>query len=435
MPRWRSQTRGVAVVAIRDDSDAGLRAARRRWLVLALVTVLLAGACGGAAVNVPESAAVAVPAPQGEPIVIGGTLSLTGPRSAVSAEIMAAYDLWVDDVNDSGGLLGRPVELIIYDDHSRSDSARSLYQRLIAQDQVDLLLAPDSAATPEVLPLAEHDEMLLFNGDVASATVRSDWLVDAYTYTEPDYSRAVFEMIDDLPEEQRPRRIGIAATRDPSMLLVRDGIDGRGGVRRFARQRDIDIVVDVEYAAAAADVHTIAEQARDGDVDLFFALAHVPDAVLLARAAERVGFAPKVFCSCGASVAGLSDWDDLGAAGNGIVSTAMTWSSDSYPGIETLSSHVRSTGQREGLPVHMTGAYAILQVLHHVVDGAGEIDQHALRDQLAGRTVETAAGPIAFDRHHTPAYRAVVVQSRADGDQVVWPPERATSQVRMPIGD
>lgn len=424
MPRWCSQTR-----------DAGLRAVRWRWVMLTLAIMLLAGACGGAAVNVPESAAVAVPAPQGEPIFIGGTLSLTGPRSAVSAEIMAAYDLWADDVNDSGGLLGRPVELIIYDDHSRSDSARSLYQRLVTQDQVDLLLAPNSAAIPEVLPLAEDNEMLLFNGDAASATVRSDWLVDAYTYTEPDYTRAVFEMIDDLPAEQRPQRIGIATTSDPFMLLVRDGIDGQGGVRRFARQRDIDIVVDVEYATAETDVHTIAEQARDGDVDLFFALAYVPDAALLARAAEQVGFVPKVFCSCGASVAGVSAWDDLDAAGDGIVSTAMTWSSDSYPGIETLSSHVRSTGGRDGLPVHMTGAYAILQVLHHAVEGAGEIDQQVLRGQVAGRTVETAAGPIAYDHNHMPAYRAIVVQSHADGDTVVWPPERAASQVRMPIGD
>jgi branched-chain amino acid transport system substrate-binding protein len=258
--------------------------------------------------------------------------------------------------------------------------------------------------------------------------------VDAYTFTEPDHSRAVFEMVDALPDDRRPRRIGIVTARESSMLLVRDGRDGRGGVRRFARERGIEIVVDAEYPDASADLGALAERARNADVDLFFALAPVSDAVLLARAAAQAGFAPRIFCACGAPVAGLGAWDDLGAAGNGVVSTAMTWPSDDHPGIDTLTSHVRSGAVHDGLPVHVTGAYAILQVLQGAVEGAGRVDQDALRDHLAGNTVDTVVGPITFDRQRIPGYRAIVVQSLRDGDQVVWPPARATSQLRTPIG-
>jgi len=435
MPRWCGETRGVAVVA-RNNGDASARAVCWWRCLLALASVFVVAACNGAAVQVPvQPARNGVPAPEGAPVVIGGTLSLTGPRSTVSADIKTAYDLWAKEINDGGGLLGRPVEMVIYDDQSRSELARSLYQRLIFQDDADLLLAPNTAAIVEVLPLAEDNEMLLFNADAASAVVRSDWLVDAYTYTEPDYTRAVFEMIDAMPEAQQPERIGIATAPDPFLRRVRDGVNGAGGVRRFARQRDIDVVVDEEYAVAATDARAIVEQARSSDVDLFFVLAQVPDAVLLARTAGQAGFVPQLYCACGAQVTGLPAWDDLGAARNGIVSTAMTWPTDDHPGIDTLSSHVRATSPRDEPSVHMTGAYAILQVLHLAVDGAGEIDQHALRDQVTERTIDTVLGPIAFDADHSRPYRAIVVQSHEDGDEVVWPPERATSQLWTALGE
>jgi branched-chain amino acid transport system substrate-binding protein len=422
-------------VASSDDSDAGRRAVGLRPGFLVLAIALMVTACSGAAARMPrQTAAVPARAPQGEPIVIGGTLGLSGPDAVMAADIMAVYDLWAGDVNRGEGLLGRPVELRIYDDQGRPESARSLYQRLIMQDDADLLLAPDGGVIDAVLGLAEGYGMLLFNGGAASATVRSEWLVDAYTFTEPDHSRAVFEMVDALPDDRRPRRIGIVTARESSMLLVRDGRDGRGGVRRFARERGIEIVVDAEYPDASADLGALAERARNADVDLFFALAPVSDAVLLARAAAQAGFAPRIFCACGAPVAGLGAWDDLGAAGNGVVSTAMTWPSDDHPGIDTLTSHVRSGAVHDGLPVHVTGAYAILQVLQGAVEGAGRVDQDALRDHLAGNTVDTVVGPITFDRQRTPGYRAIVVQSLRDGDQVVWPPARATSQLRTPIG-
>ena len=434
MPRWCCGIRGRAGVASGDDSDADSRAVGVRRGLLALAIMVLITACSGAAARMPRQTAVAPRAPQGEPIVIGGTLGLSGPDAVKAADTMAVYDLWAGDVNRGEGLLGRPVELLIYDDQGRPESARSLYQRLITQDDVDLLLEPDSGVIDAVLGLAEGSRMLLFNGGAASAAVRSEWLVDAYTFTEPDHSRAVFEMVDALPEDGRPRRIGIATAREPSMLLVRDGRDGRGGVRRLARERGIDIVVDAEYPDTSADLRAIVERARNADVDLFFALAQVPDAVLLARAAGQAGFAPSIYCACGTPVAGLAAWDDLGAAGNGIVSTAMTWSSDDHPGIDALVSHVRSAGVHDGLPVHVTGAYAILQVLQEAVEGVGRVDQEALRDHLAGRRVDTVVGPITFDQQRIPAYRAIVVQSLRDGDHVVWPPARATSQLRTPIG-
>jgi branched-chain amino acid transport system substrate-binding protein len=346
--------------------------------------------------------------------------------------------LWAEHVNAAGGLLGRPVELVIYDDESSPATANSLYQRLIEQDQVDLLLAPYSTVIGDaVLPLAERNEMVLFNGGFVSADMfrNSGWMVGSLTYQEPDYSRELFEMIDALPEPRQPERIGIATARDPFTLRVRDGFDGQGGVRAFAQERGIAVVYDEEYRADALDAAAIVEQAQTLDVDLFFALALAEeDAALLARAAHSLGFKPRIYCACGVQVTSLPAWNDLGPAGDGIMSTAMAWPADDLPALQALSQHAQSELGYPELPVHMTAGYTIMQVLQQAVEGVGAIDQAGLRDFVTGRTLDTVVGPITYDEDRIPAYTSLLVQYRGDHNEVIWPADRATSQPQIPIG-
>ena len=89
-----------------------------------------------------EAAETEAPAEDDGPILIGGTLGLTGAFAGPSADYKLAYDLWLERVNAEGGLLGRPVEMIVYDDESTPATAQALYQRLINEDGVDLILAP-----------------------------------------------------------------------------------------------------------------------------------------------------------------------------------------------------------------------------------------------------------------------------------------------------
>ena len=407
---------------------------RGRLARLLLSVVVMTGACHDAAAPVAPLTAGAAAAPRGDPIVIGGTLDLSGPLAAESADIMAAYALWADDVNAGGGLLGRPVEVVVYDDGARPASARSLYRRLIVQDDADLLLAPNAPLVAHVLPLAEASAMLLFNGGPASAALRSEWLVDVATYTEADQARGVFELIDALPARRRPWRVGVVTVDDPVLRRVRDGVDGRGGVLQLARERDLDVVFDEEHPDDAGVTAAAAVRARRARVDLFFALVPAADAAALARGAREADFTPAIFCACGEPVAGTPAWEDLGAAGEGIVFPAMAWTSDRHPGIAALSAQVRARSVHGGLPVRMTSAYAILQVIEEAVLRAGAIDQPALRAQVAGQVIDTAVGRVAFDGRHIPAFQGIVVQSRRGGDQVVWPPQRATAAAQMPVG-
>jgi branched-chain amino acid transport system substrate-binding protein len=425
-----------------------MRILRWRGPLIVVVLMTMAPACTGAAQTPPtgvsdvapraavESSAGDTPSPTGEAIRIGGTLGLTGAFSGPSAAYMAAYEYWAADVNASGGLLGRPVELVIYDDVSSPTTARGLYQRLIDQDEVDLLLAPYGTVIGQaVLPLAEHNEMVLFNGGFAGIEMfrSSEWMVGAATYQEPDVPRGVFELVDTLPWHRRPRRIGIATERDPFTLRVRDGVDGEGGVLALAAERGIAVVLNEEYSPGASDVAEIVDEARARDVDMFFALSQPNDAALLARVAHSVGFEPDIYCACGAQVTSLPSWRELGPAADGVMSLAMAWPTDDFPAVEGLYEHARSELGYPELPVALTAGYAILQVLQQAVEQVGVIDQAALRDHVTGRTIDTVIGPIAYDHDGVPAYAALLVQYQHDHNEVVWPADRATSAPRIPM--
>ena len=97
------------------------------------------------------SAALAAPAilraaPSGAPVKVGGTLSLTGFLAQTAVIHKIAAEIMIEDINSRNGFLGRPVEYILLDDQSKPDVARSLYEKLITVDKVDLIMGPYATA-------------------------------------------------------------------------------------------------------------------------------------------------------------------------------------------------------------------------------------------------------------------------------------------------
>ena len=382
-----------------------------------------------------EAAAEAMAEPSGEPIVIGGTLGLTGAFAGPSADYQIAYDLWLEQLNAKGGLLGRPVEMIVYDDESTPATAQALYQRLINEDGVDLILAPYTTFIGGgIIPIAESNEKLMFNGGFVGVELfqNTDWMVGGYTYQEPEYPKGIFAIIDSLPEDERPTRIGIATAQNPFTLVVRDGFNGEGGVIPEAEKRGMEIVLNEEYPGNANDLSGIIQQAKAAEVEVFFALTLPNDGFLMARTANELSFSPTIYCSCGSQVTTLSAWPDLGEAGNGIMATAMVSPKDDYQGLDELFDRLSAEKGYAEMPAYGGVAYGILQVLEQSVEGVGSLDQAALRDYITNRTFETANGPMAYDDNRVPAFNAVVMQFVDGQNQVVWPPGRATADPIVP---
>ena len=167
------------------------------------------------------------------PIVVGGTLGLTGQYSGPSAAYKATYEFWANQVNQKGGLLGRKVELRIYDDESNPTTAQQLFQRLINQDQASLLLAPYTTAVGgAVVPLTERAGKVLWDGGFVSQKLHADskLLVTSWPYQEPEYPRPLFELFKTLPADQKPKTLAVVTAQNPFTLVARDGFNGAGGV-------------------------------------------------------------------------------------------------------------------------------------------------------------------------------------------------------------
>lgn len=371
------------------------------------------------------------------PIVIGGTLGLTGTYSSSSAAYKAAYDYWAEQVNAEGGLLGRKVELKIYDDESNATTAQQLFERLINDDQADLLLAPYSTAVGgAVVPLTERAGKILWNAGFVSQELhsKSKMLVTAWPYQEPEYPKPLFDYFKSLPEAERPKTVAVATAQNPFTLVARDGFEGEGGVLDYAREAGMEVVFNQEYNQQATDLTGLVQQAKAANPDVFVALSLPNDGALMARTVAQTGFAPKYYCQCGSQVTTLPNWPDLGEAGLNVFSTTTAWPGQpDHPGLEELHQHLNQEFGEADLPAYGAAGLAILQVVQQAVEGAGTLNQEELRAYLNDNDFETAAGTISYRPDGTREFAALLTQYQQGGGQIIWPEEARTADAVVPL--
>lgn len=372
----------------------------------------------------------------GDPIVIGGSLGLTGIYSGPSAGYEAAYEYWVDQVNEDGGLLGRPVELILYDDESEPTVAQQLYQRLLNEDEVDILLAPYTTAVGgAVVPLTERAGKLVVNAGFVAKELHaeSDLLVSTWPYQESEYPRPLFEWVETLPEEDRPETLAVATAQNPFTLVARDGVEGEGGVLNYAEELGIEVVVDEEYDQTATDLSSLIQRVKDSDADMFVALSLPNDAALIAETVRQNDYRPDIYCQCGSQVTSLPNWPDLGEAGHNVFSTTTAWHTQDNAGLADLNEYMLEELGVPVLPAYAAAGYAAGQVIEQAVEGTGSLDSEELRQYIAENTFDTAAGELTYNEDGTVAFAALLLQYQEGGNELIWPEDQATGEAVVPL--
>lgn len=368
------------------------------------------------------------------PIKIGGTLALTGSLATVGQEYDAVYKLWADEVNAGGGLLGRPVELDIKNDNSTAATAQTEYQTLLTRDPVDLLLAPYATFVgAPIVPLARSANKLLFNGGFVSQDLFSQadgWMVGTYSFQEPDNTKGIFEAVKDLPEAQRPKKVGILTNNNPFTLAVRDGYKGEGGAAKYTRDAGMEIVYNETYSADTSDFTSAINAAKAAGVDMLLALSLPNDAANIVKTANVLKFQPDLICACGSQVSTLRNWPELGKATDYVVSNTTAWPTSKYQGLAQVEAFAKSKGY-EYVPSNMVIAYSNLQVLQQAVEGSKSLDQQVLKDYLFANTFKTAIGEFKFTANGTPPYSQVVTQTVNGKTAPVWPASVATTKLTI----
>jgi len=231
----------------------------------------------------------------GQPIRIGLSLALTGAGAAPSKVISTALEMWRDDVNAKGGLLGRPVELVIYDDQSTPANVPAIYTKLVTLDKVDLLLGPygTNFVAPAMPAIMAHNKMTI---SFTAIGINDKFKYDKYfsmVSVGPDgvhaFSRGFFEIA--MAQKPQPETVAMLAA---DAEFARTAADG---ARDEIKKHRLKLVYDQSYPPQTTDFSAVMRAVRAANADVVWIGAYPPDNVGILRAADETGLSPKIFAA------------------------------------------------------------------------------------------------------------------------------------------
>jgi branched-chain amino acid transport system substrate-binding protein len=385
-----------------------------------------------------------------DPIRIGFGMSLTGPLAPGGKQCLLAMEVWRDETNAKGGLNGRPVQLIYYDDQSNPANVPGLYAKLLDIDNVDLVVSP--FATNQIAPAMpivmdrKRVYMALFGTGV------NDGL---------KYDR-YFQILPNGPESKRSLSTGyfdVAMRMDPRPQTVAIvGSDAEfsksvlAGARANIEQAGLKIVYDDSYPPTTPDFTQIVRAIQAANPDIVFVASYPADSAGIVRSINELDYRPKMF---GGAMIGLSFAavkGQFGPALNGIVTNDnyVPEPTMKFPGVEDFLQHYQERAPKAG--VDALGyflapfAYAALQILGEAVTATGSLDQGKLAAHLHDARFKTIVGDVKFGplgewektRILTIQYQHIsgkdLDQFKQPGKQVIlYPPELKSGDLIAPF--
>ncbi len=421
----------------------------RKLLLAATSAAALVVGAAPVAATVDTTEGTEGAAPSGDPIVVGSTLSLTGAFGATGVIHQIAGEQYVDRLNAGGGLLGRPVEWLVLDDESDQAQVTTLYERLISQDQVDLIIGP--YATPNILSavaVAErHGYTIPQHTAVIAPLLSYDCQFPGWSIgpTPNEYvPTMLLDAVESLPEP--PATIVVATNQSGSTDFITRGApddDSDAGMLSIAEERGYE-VVDLPYPPGTTDWAPIATQIRDADPDLLVNNGLGVDPVGLIEAMLQLDYQPPMMFSLFPAPGPLLG---LGESAEGLLSVSIFEPNEAlleqYPPEATeIVTEFQSRAEAEGVPyttfeTQAAASWNAWDILAQGVEGAGSVDQQAICDYLHENGVDsTFSGHLEFDpevNNFWPSSQGI--KQIQDGDWVmVWPADRAAAELRPPAG-
>lgn len=429
----------------------------RRHLALLAVLAMIVAACGGDGgadttaapddTSAPDTTAPATDttaggeAPSGDPIVIGSTLALTGPLAPTAAIHQVAGELYVERLNEAGGLLGRPVEWRVLDDESVADQAASLYERLITEDEVDLIMGPyGTGAIAAAMQVADRYGYV-FPQHTGSLTYAFDYQCQFPAWPTGRYPNITNpELIFDALEStgNPPETIAFVINQFPGSMFVAYGYPDSGdpqdarGAKEIAEERGYEVVLDVQYPLTIDDWGPIAAQVRDADPDFVYLGALGVDGPNLIAAMDALNYQPpSIFMQWPAPGPVLG----AGESAEGVLSVTAFEPHPPFtddPENAEIAAAFDEAAAEAGIPytsmeTQASASWAAWQTLIQGVEGAGSLDNTEVCDYLLNNGVSTIFGDYEYGTEDFNYYGDLsYVKQVQDGDwYVVYPEEFA----------
>jgi branched-chain amino acid transport system substrate-binding protein len=357
--------------------------------------LLLAGSAGVALASAPAAFA------QSRPIRIGGTLPLTGGNASIGKVAQVTAQIWADDVNRRGGLLGRKVELVIYDDQTNPTLTPGLYTKLLDVDKVDVLAGTGTNLIAPAMPLImERKRLVVANLALA---VNDPFNYDKYFQIMPygpngkdALSRGFFEVAASL--NPRPRTVALVGA---DAEFANNALEG---AREHAKRLGFRIVYDKSYPPNQVDFLPVARAIAATKPDLVFVGSYVADTNGLVRAAAEIKLRCMMFggAMVGLQVAALKQ--GLSGVINGVVNYELYLPEPTmqFEGTRELITRYRAVAGSQGLDqlgfyVPPT-TYAQMQVIEQSIIATKSLKDEELAAHLRKATFKTVMGDIRFGK-------------------------------------
>src|SRR5215471_6149129 len=360
----------------------------------------LAAAAVGAVLAVALTGQAA--AQSGAPIKIGFSMAMTGGLAANGKSALIAQKIWEENVNAKGGLLGRPVKLVYYDDQSNPSTVPGIYTKLLDVDRVDLIIGPYATAqmAPAMPVIIQRNKVFV---TLLGLAVNSEFRYPNYFAMIPSgpnpkaaFTEGFFEAA--MAQNPKPQTVAIIAA---DQEFSRNAADG---ARENAGKAKLKVVYDKTYPPSTTDFTPIVRAIAATSPDIVVVCSYPPDSVGIVRAVNEVGFKPKMI---GGAMVGLQATAlkmQLGPMLNGFVNYDM-WlpvPKMQFPGVENLVKKYQARAQAEGvdaLGYYMAPwGYAQLEVLQQAIEGTKSLDDKKLADYIRSNTFNTVLGDVKFGK-------------------------------------
>src|SRR6266516_2453809 len=336
---------------------------------------------GAAALGAFALALGALPANAADPLRIGFGMALTGPLAPNGKSALLAMKIWEEDINAKGGLLGRPVQLVYYDDKSSPSEVPAIYTKLLDVDHVDLIVG--GYATNMLAPAMPvvMQKNRLFIGMLGLAVNKEfDYpkyfaMIPSGPEPKPAFTKGFFDVA--MAQDPKPKTVAIVGA---DAEFSRNASDG---AHENAKAAGLKIVYDRNYPPATTDFGPIVRAMQATNPDL---------AVICSYPLDSVGMQATVFKT------------QLGPLLNGIVNYDF-WlpvKSMEFPGVLDMMKKYQAKAPSEGvdpLGYYMAPwGYAYLQVLGQAVEATKSLDDDKLADYVRTTTFTTVVGDVKFGK-------------------------------------
>jgi branched-chain amino acid transport system substrate-binding protein len=380
----------------------------RMLLITALTFVMAGGTAVGADVK---------------PILVGTSVSLSGTYAASAKYALEGYKLWEADVNKRGGILGRPVKLIYYDDKSDANTGVQLYEKLITADKVDLIVGPySSGVTSAVSTVAEKHKMVMIGPEAADARI----YMRGYKYNFQGQTQAGRYMLGALALAKANGYKTLAMLAEDTAFPKAVSEE----VSKAAAEYGVTVVFSQVYPKGATDFSALLTNVKQRKPDMVFANSYLPDSQGIIRQCREQGVEAKLYAV--AVGAAEPEFGNLGSTAEYIFGATQWAASMKTKGnAQFVKDYKQMFGRAPDY--HSAANYATMEVIESAVKKVGSLDQEKIAAAIAKMEMDTVYGRFKVNEKGVQVGFASALLQWQNGKQVVvWPPAVAEGKAILP---